>query len=157
MPPTIKYSHPWATVTSKPGRFGVGSIKKLHVVIAAVRLLLDFKCLEDELYAIAFLGWDHPLTVRTPRVVVVPKLGVWKQVLGFDFSLQVTSTLWKENWIFNEQISGLISSSCCAWNKQTNKKTQVSTVVKFNSESWPYGVDLLKNLNVLQTNTFVKI
>lgn len=116
-PLTMKYSHPRATVTSKPWRFGVSSIEQLHVVIATVCLLLNFKGLKDELYAIAFFCWDHPLTVRTPWVVVVPKLCMWKQVLGFDFSLQVTSTLWKEkmniwwaNWV--------ISSSCCAWNKK---------------------------------------
>lgn len=119
--PTIKHSHPRAAVTSEPGRFGVSSIKQLHVVIATVRLLLDLKRLEDELHAVAFLGWDHPLTVGTPRVVVVPELCVWEQVLGFDFSLQVTSALWKEKGTFSQQIAGLISSRCCTWNKP--KKT----------------------------------
>lgn len=103
----LKYSHPRATVTSKPWRFGVSAIEKLHVVITTICLLLNFKGLEDELYAVAFLCRDHPLTVRTTWVVVVPKLGMWKQVLGFDFSLQVTSTLWKGKGTFGEKTAGV--------------------------------------------------
>lgn len=97
-------SYPWATITPQPWRLGVITIKELHVVIATVRLLLDFKGLEDELHAVAFLRRDNPLTVRGSGVVVVPKLGMREQVLGFDLSLKMTSTLcgkkvWAELWV----------------------------------------------------------
>lgn len=86
-------SHPWATVTPQSGRLGVSPVEQLHVVVAAVCLLFNLKGLEYKLHAVAFLCRDHPLAVGSPGVVVVPKLGVWEQVLGFDFSLQTTSTL----------------------------------------------------------------
>lgn len=98
-------SHPWATVTSQPWRFGVSTVEELHVVVAAVRLLFYLKGLEDELHAVAFLRRDHPLTVGGSRVVIVPKLSVWEQVLGFDFSLQAAAALCAEklsqSWIFS--------------------------------------------------------
>lgn len=81
------FVYPWTTVTSKPWRLRVGPVKKLHVVVAAVCLLFNLKGLEDELHPVAFLCWNHPLTVRRSGIVIVPELGVGEQVLGFDFGL----------------------------------------------------------------------
>lgn len=112
-------SYPWATVTSQPWRLGVRSIEELHVVVAAVRLLLNLKGLEDELHAVAFLRRDHPLTVGGSGVVIVPKLCMREQVLGFDFSLQATSTLceqksWVELFVDKLHVQ-LLWSLVCLW------------------------------------------
>lgn len=92
-------AYPRATVASQPRRLGVRTVKELHVVVAAVRLLLDLESLEDELHAVTFLGRDHPLAVGGSGVVVVPELGVGEQVLGLDLGLQATAALcaWKKS------------------------------------------------------------
>ena len=85
--------YPRATVASQSGGLGIGAVKQLHVVVAAVGLLLDLEGLEDELHAVALLRRDHPLTVRRSGVVVVTELGVGEQVFGLDLGLQTTSAL----------------------------------------------------------------
>lgn len=69
-------THPRSTVAAQPGGLGVSSVVQLHVIIAAVRFLLDLKHLEDDLHAVALLSGDHPQTVRAAGVVVISKLGM---------------------------------------------------------------------------------
>lgn len=90
----IESVYPRAAVASQSWRLGVGSVKELHVVVAAVGFLLDLEGLEDKLHAVAFLSGDDPLAVRCSGVVIVTELGVGEQVLGFHFSLQLASALW---------------------------------------------------------------
>lgn len=136
-------SYPWATVTPQSGRLGVRPVEQLHVVVAAVCLLFNLKGLEYKLHTVAFLCWDHPLAVGSPGVVVVPKLGMWEQVLGFDFSLQTTSTLCTEKfcWTICKQGTVLVSymwSCCglwlvCGFTVADTKQTYTCCVVKYES------------------------
>lgn len=91
-------THPRATEAAEPGCRAVIAIVGLHVVIATVGFLLDFKGLEYQLHAIAVLCHDHPVTAGLARVVVVPKLGMGIELFGLYFGLQLAPTLWsREN------------------------------------------------------------
>ena len=96
--------YPRSAVAAQFGGLDVSAIEELHVVVAAVCLLLDLKGLEDELHAVALLRRDHPQAVTRPGVVIVSVLGVGVQVFGLHLRLQITSTLYGspkgaiENW-----------------------------------------------------------
>ena len=92
--PSIPRTHPGAAEAAEPGRRAVIAVERLHVVVAAVGLLLDLKRAEDQLHAVAVLRHDHPVAAGLARVVVVPKLGMGIELFGLHFGLQPAPTLW---------------------------------------------------------------
>lgn len=92
---TFLKPHPRSAISPQPRRLDVGAVVQLHIIVTAVRLLLDLKHLEDDLHSVTLLSGDHPQTVRAAGVVVISELSMRVQIFGFDLGFKAASTFWE--------------------------------------------------------------
>lgn len=93
------FVYPRSAESAQPRGLDVSPVVELHIIVAAVGLLLDFKHLKEKLHSVTLLGGDDPQTVGAAGIVVVSKLCMRVQIFCLDLSAKVSSAFWSDHKI----------------------------------------------------------